>query len=77
MLFSQHLFPCGHEITLKIFFFALGQTSHIEFDYDLYIYGGKLIFSASNFLCLVILSKDVQMHHNGAARDMKNVPLSP
>lgn len=56
MPFSRRLLPYRYEITLKIFF-ALGQTSHIEFDYDLYIYGGKLIFNASNFLCLIILSK--------------------
>ena len=56
MPLSHYLLPYCYEITLKIFF-ALGKTSHIEFDYDLYIYGGKLIFNASNFLCLIILSK--------------------
>lgn len=56
MPLSHYLLPCCYEITLEIFF-ALGKTSHIEFDYDLYIYGRKLIFNASNFLCLIILSK--------------------
>lgn len=50
-------FHIAMKLHWKYFFFALGKTSHIEFDYDLYIYGGKLIFNASNFLCLIILSK--------------------
>lgn len=56
MPLSHYLLLYCYEITRKIFF-ALGKTSHIEFDNDLYIYGRKLIFNASKFLCLIILSK--------------------